>query len=79
MNETNTTVPQNPKYECSLSLELWFTLVLTKSTNVMIKANKKEESINTLHYQDELDNQPKSRSNQVRVHIAHQKLFQPQK
>lgn len=35
--------------------------------------------MNTLHYQDELDNQPKNLLNQVKVHSAHQKLFQPRK
>ena len=35
--------------------------------------------MNTLHYQDELDNQPQNHLNLVKVHSAHQQPFQPQK
>lgn len=35
--------------------------------------------MNTLHYQDELDNQPRNQVNQVKIHSAHQQPFQLQK
>lgn len=40
---------------------------------------KYKKHMSTLHYQGELDNQPRNHLNQVNVHSAHLKPFQLQK
>ena len=42
-------------------------------------SKKRMTNIITLHYQGELDNQPKNHLNQGKTHIAHQQLFLPQR